>query len=177
MQQIPSSEAKRISVTQEILRILWNPKIHYRFHKYPPPVPAPVPNQIDLAHAPPSPSWRSILILSSHLRLSLPSGLFPSGSQNPIYTSPIPIHATCRAHLILLDLITGTILGEQYRSFSSSLWSLPHSPVTSSLLAMPVIPKFPSTNQHKLDLNPHTYIHIYIYAHNHRSLCYSIYAQ
>jgi hypothetical protein len=38
-------------------------------------------------------SWRSILILSSHLRLGLPSGLFPlkHPQQNPVYTSALPI--------------------------------------------------------------------------------------
>ena len=47
-----------------------------------------------------------------------------------------PIRATCRAHLILLNLITRTILGEMYRSFCSSLCtsSFLHSFVTSSLL-------------------------------------------
>ena len=37
-------------------------------------------------------------------------------------------------HLILLDFITRTIYGEQYRSLSSSLSSFLHSPVTSPLL-------------------------------------------
>ena len=44
------------------------------------------------------------------------------------------ICATSPAHLLLHYLITRTILDEQYRSLSSSLYSFLHSPVTSSLL-------------------------------------------
>ena len=59
-------------------------------------------------------SWRSNLILSTHLSLGLPSGLLPSGfSTKTLYTSlSSPKRATCPAHLILLDFITRTILGE-----------------------------------------------------------------
>ena len=81
-------------------------------------------------------SWRSILILSTHLRLGLPSG-FPTKTLYTPHSSPI--HATCPAHLILLDFITRTILGEQYQSFSSSLCNLLHSPVTSSLLGTNIL--------------------------------------
>ena len=81
-------------------------------------------------------SLRSILILSYHLCLGLPSGLFPSDFPTKTLYTPLlsPICATCPAHLILLDFITRTIVGEKYRSFSSSLCSFLHSPVTLCLL-------------------------------------------
>ena len=71
-----------------------------------------------------------ILVLSSHLRPGLQSTFFPS-SFPTLYSS---IRATCPAQLILLDFITRKILGEVYRSLSSSVCSFLHSPVTLSLL-------------------------------------------
>ena len=60
-------------------------------------------------------AWRYILILSCHLTLGLPSGLFPSGFLTKTLYTPLlfPIRSTCLAYLILLYFITRTILGEE----------------------------------------------------------------
>ena len=135
MVQSLSREANSFPASQEIPRISQKPKVHYRTHKLPPPVsilgqpnPVPIPTSHlleihpNIIHpsTPRSPQWS-------------PSLRFPH--QDPIHP-PLssPIHVTCPAHLSLLDFITRTILGEEYKSFSSSLCSLLHSPVTSSLV-------------------------------------------
>ena len=129
LEKLPGSAA-----SQEIPRILSNPKVHYRTHKCTPPLP--ILSQIHPVPTPPPTSLRFVLILSSHLRLGLPNGLFPS--RFPIRTLctslPSPIRATFPARLILLDFTPCIILGKEYRSLSSSLCNFLHSPVTSSLL-------------------------------------------
>jgi hypothetical protein len=74
MEQSPSWEANRFAASQEISRILWNPKVHYRIHKCPQPVS--ILSQLNPVYTPAS--WRSALIFS-YLRLGLPNCLFPSG--------------------------------------------------------------------------------------------------
>ena len=80
--------------------------------------------------------------LKIHLNIILPSKPgFPKSSlsltfphQNPVYASHFHMRATCSVHLILLDFFTRKILGEQYRSLSTSLYSFLHSLVFPSLL-------------------------------------------
>jgi hypothetical protein len=101
-------------------------------------------------------SWRSDLILFSHQRMGLPSGLFPSDFPTKTMYTPLPnpTRATCPAHIILLYLITRTIVCEEYRSFSSSLWCVLHTPVTSSLLCPNIFLNILFSNTMSLSSSP-----------------------
>ena len=86
-----------------------------------------------------SASTKSTLILPSHLRLGLPSGLFQVSTPNTVHASPLPLHATSPAYLILFYFIKRKILGEKYRSLSSSLCIFLTFPVNSSPLGTNIL--------------------------------------
>ena len=87
---------------------LCNPEAQCRIHKGSPKIPIlsrtnPIP-RIDTYHI----SLRSIRILSSHLHLGLPKGVFPVGLAMRMLKALLPssILATWPAHLNIKDLIT-----------------------------------------------------------------------
>jgi len=95
VEQSPSSEASSHSDSQKIPQLLWNPKIHYCVHSSLPLAPI-------LSHMNPVCILISdILILSSHLCLSLPNSCFPSGFPSKIlYTLLISLmHAVYPIHV------------------------------------------------------------------------------
>ena len=139
MVQSPSSESNWFAASQDIPRISRNTKVHYRTHKRPPPVP--ILGQPNPVHIP-----------TSHLLEIHPNIIHPSTPRSPQwspslrfspprpYTPPLlnhTRHMSCPSHSS--RFITRTVLDDDYRSFSSSLYNLLHSPVTTSILGTNIL--------------------------------------
>ena len=119
MVQSPSWEANWFAANQKVPHISRNPKVHYRTHKRPPPV---------FILGQPNP----VHIPTSYLLEMHPNIIHPSTHRSPqwslslrfptktLYT-PLssPICTTSPPHLILLDFITRTMLGEEYTNIHS----------------------------------------------------------
>jgi len=104
--------------SQEIPWIVDNPNVHCTIGNSAPSVP-------NMSHINPintNPIWvRSILILFSHLSLSLPKGLFSAALRKKPVNKILfcHMHATCPSHFIRLDMITLMASGE-----NSKRWRL-----------------------------------------------------
>jgi hypothetical protein len=131
MEQSYSQDANRFSASQEIPRILWKSKVHYRIHKCPPPVP--ILRQTDPVHATTSHFLKVHLNIILPSTPGLPSGLFPSGFPNnkPVYTSCLPHTCYMLRPSTFSRFDHSNTIGWEYRSLSSSLCIFLHSPVTS----------------------------------------------
>ena len=125
MEQTPSWEANRLSPSQEIPLILWNPKVHGRIYRCLPPVP--ILSQINPVHAPHPTSWRSFLILSP----TMPRSPY----QNPVCTSPLTntCHITSPSHSSWFDH-PSNIWWAVENTKLPTICTFPHFPFTSPLL-------------------------------------------
>ena len=106
MEQSPLWEAERFSASQESVRILWNPKVHYRIYNSPPPAPIQSdPNPV-LAHPT---SLKSILYYSP-----IYSWVFQVFSFTRV-SSPKPcMHATPSRCVLRVQPIKFSILSSVY---------------------------------------------------------------
>ena len=131
MEQSPSWEANWLSASQEIPRVLWNPKFQYRINKCLPPVP--ILSQLDQVHGP------SSHFLKIHLNIILPS---TSGSFKWSLSFRFPLPQTL--YTLLVSLIPATCPAHLFSILSpkNTWWEAPHHVV----VAIPLLP-LPSQTQ------------------------------
>ena len=161
MQQSPSWKANSSAASQEIPRIFRNPNVHYSIHNSPPSVHNL--SQINLVHVP-------ILFLEKLFDIILlstprssnwsPSMRLPQQNSLCSFSPPYVPHAPSISFIWIT-------LGDKYRPWRSSLYSLLQSPVTSCIFfGSPTLPQCerPSFKpvQNKMQNYSPTYINLYI---------------
>jgi hypothetical protein len=121
-----SLQVESSSANQEFINILWNPKVDYRVYEGPPLVP--ILSQMNPVHTLHPISLLSILTLSSYMRLSLSSSLFPSGF--PIKMLYAFLFSPCVLHVLsILPSLTWTLCLYLVKSTSHET---PHCAIRSS---------------------------------------------
>jgi hypothetical protein len=137
MEQRPSWEASRFAASQEIPRILWKPKVHYRIHKCRPLVS--ILSQFNPVHTPHPTSWRFILIHPTIYAWVSPVVSFtqvPTKTQYTPLLSPTALHAT---PISVFSILSPAQYWVKNRSWSALLLSFP-PPLPYNLV--PLWPKY-----------------------------------
>jgi len=123
MEQNPPWEANSHLASQEVPCLVCNPKVHYHVHKGLRGDPTyPEPDAVDTFST-------CFLMIHFNIQPSTPRSYrwsLPSGFLSKILYAFLisPIHTTCPAHFIHLDLTPLIIFGEAYKLQSSSLNNL-----------------------------------------------------